>query len=377
MVKPLYDPRIHYIQNENDKFSDISLERQRLSNQYQNEGSSRSKLNFYLSKRNSNHEDFRVKTGQTKLNRNSNFDYDLETNDYLMLKVNNQLQRANKILNINQESQSYPQDLNYYQENFYSRNNPGQKLKPFTQYQTPNVLLSQYTSQAQMLEYPSQKIQYVKEIDMKNDQLKLESYNTNQTQKSFVNLYNQKQGGSLLFQRPNQKRSKSLVKGNQKQAKLVLELKSGMGAQTRLAKNIEQQSQHLDIKFSSDFPKNKSYEYSSDLKQHKQDKPHQKSSNLLGGVIEGQISLIKQNIGKILNLGTENTLGEEVIFDKKFQKRQESAFVISEIAIICEITVEQFLNIKGLIYELGNKKDYLYLETLLKRNYMNKKNLRI
>jgi hypothetical protein len=93
--------------------------------------------------------------------------------------------------------------------------------------------------------------------------------------------------------------------------------------------------------------------------------------------LKGEVTLVRKNIGKIANLSEENTLGEEVILDRRFKTRKESAFVEGSIAYLIEITADKFFKIKELLYEIGLKKDFLMLESILRRNFMQKKSLRL
>jgi hypothetical protein len=94
-------------------------------------------------------------------------------------------------------------------------------------------------------------------------------------------------------------------------------------------------------------------------------------------ILSGEITLIKRNYGKILKITSENTLGEEFLLDRKFSQRKESAFVESPKALLIEITLTDFLKVKEIMYEMGLKKDYLMLESLMRRNFTIKKNLRV
>ena len=48
----------------------------------------------------------------------------------------------------------------------------------------------------------------------------------------------------------------------------------------------------------------------------------------------------------------------------------------SDKAGVLEVTADEFIRIKELMYESGLKKDFLMLESTLRRNFFNKKNLR-
>ena len=55
----------------------------------------------------------------------------------------------------------------------------------------------------------------------------------------------------------------------------------------------------------------------------------------------------------------------------------ETAFVESSQCTLQELNVLEFLRIKEAMYEMGLKKDVLTIETILRRNFMIKKNLRM
>ena len=81
-------------------------------------------------------------------------------------------------------------------------------------------------------------------------------------------------------------------------------------------------------------------------------------------------------MGRISKITEENTLGEESILDKKYTQRLETAYAESEKAGVIEITTDEFVRLKELFYEAGLKKDFLMIESVLRRNYISKKNLR-
>jgi hypothetical protein len=86
---------------------------------------------------------------------------------------------------------------------------------------------------------------------------------------------------------------------------------------------------------------------------------------------------VKKTIGKICKITEENTLGEESLLDKKYFGRMESAFVESQNALLIEVTIDSFMKIKELLYEIGLKKDFLMIESILRRNFVLKKNSRL
>ena len=47
-------------------------------------------------------------------------------------------------------------------------------------------------------------------------------------------------------------------------------------------------------------------------------------------IFEGEVSLVKKNYGKIAKVTEGSTIGEEVVLDRKCNKRRESAFAESE-----------------------------------------------
>jgi hypothetical protein len=101
------------------------------------------------------------------------------------------------------------------------------------------------------------------------------------------------------------------------------------------------------------------------------------SEDKLYFILSGEITLVKKNIGKFLKISLDNTLGEESFLDKKNSLRKESAFVESENALLIELSTLEFQRVKEVIYELGLKKDFLMLESIMRRNFVNKKNNRL
>ena len=94
-------------------------------------------------------------------------------------------------------------------------------------------------------------------------------------------------------------------------------------------------------------------------------------------ILKGEISLVKRSIGKIGRVTEENTLGEEAILDKRYTYRKESTFVESLESYLFELSPENFIKIKEMLYEMGLKKDFLMIESTLRRNFMLKKNFRL
>lgn len=94
-------------------------------------------------------------------------------------------------------------------------------------------------------------------------------------------------------------------------------------------------------------------------------------------ILYGELTLHQKLKGKLGSVTEEHSLGEECIFDKKYTKRQETAYVESEKAGILELTTASLMTLKEILYECGFKKDFLMIETILRRNFVIKKNLRI
>lgn len=90
----------------------------------------------------------------------------------------------------------------------------------------------------------------------------------------------------------------------------------------------------------------------------------------------GEVAMHSKVHGRLGKITDENTLGEECLLDKKFACRLETAFAVSEKAGVLEITTENFLRVKEFMYESGLKRDFLMLESTMRRNLIIKKNLR-
>ena len=93
-------------------------------------------------------------------------------------------------------------------------------------------------------------------------------------------------------------------------------------------------------------------------------------------ILYGTLTLHSAQKGKISTITEDNTIGEECIFDKKYVKRQETVYVESDKAGVLELTTSAFMILKEIMYECGHKKDFLMLETILRRNFILKKNMR-
>ena len=93
-------------------------------------------------------------------------------------------------------------------------------------------------------------------------------------------------------------------------------------------------------------------------------------------VLYGTLGVHSKILGKIYTINDENTIGEECIFDKRFLMRAETVFADSEVSGTLELSTTRFMNLKEILYENGFKKDFLMIESVLKRNYVLKKNLK-
>ena len=73
----------------------------------------------------------------------------------------------------------------------------------------------------------------------------------------------------------------------------------------------------------------------------------------------------------------ENILGVENIFEKKYIKRMETAYADGDQAVVLQISTLSFMNLKEDFYESGLKKDFLMIESTMRRNFVLKKNMRL
>jgi RecB family endonuclease NucS len=76
-------------------------------------------------------------------------------------------------------------------------------------------------------------------------------------------------------------------------------------------------------------------------------------------------------------MGEENTLGEECVLDKRYRGRLETAFAESDKVVLLEIGTEVFLHLKEFFYQCSFRKDFLMLETTMRRSFIIKKNMRL
>ena len=91
-------------------------------------------------------------------------------------------------------------------------------------------------------------------------------------------------------------------------------------------------------------------------------------------ILHGEVSLVKTHYGKIAKVTHTNTLGEEIILDRRAQKRRESAFAETEKVDTMEVKRNSYIRIKEMLFEMGLRKDFLALEALMRRSYFLKKN---
>ena len=78
-------------------------------------------------------------------------------------------------------------------------------------------------------------------------------------------------------------------------------------------------------------------------------------------------SLKSQNLIGRVNIGW--TLGEEILFDRNLQIRQEMAITETESCLIGINKSQLAILQKGLL-EVGNEKDYFVIESILKGNFL-------
>jgi hypothetical protein len=69
-----------------------------------------------------------------------------------------------------------------------------------------------------------------------------------------------------------------------------------------------------------------------------------------------------------------NTIGEEIILDRVYKKRRESAVAESEKVITMEVKRNSYIRIKEMLFEMGLRKDLLTLETIMRRSLFLKRN---
>ncbi|TNV79044.1 hypothetical protein FGO68_gene5955 [Halteria grandinella] len=100
-------------------------------------------------------------------------------------------------------------------------------------------------------------------------------------------------------------------------------------------------------------------------------------------ILSGDVSLVRTNYGKIANLTPSHTLNEDQVLSQPTQskqrirsKRSESAFADSEGVVLMSIESDQWVrNTRGVIMQIGMKKNLLYIESCMKRSQFIKKNM--
>jgi hypothetical protein len=83
-------------------------------------------------------------------------------------------------------------------------------------------------------------------------------------------------------------------------------------------------------------------------------------------------ALTQKNLGYV-NIGW--TLGEEVLFDRNLQVRQETCYAETESCLL-GINKGKLAVLQKTLLEKGNSKDYFVIESTLKGNYLLKTNWR-
>lgn len=87
------------------------------------------------------------------------------------------------------------------------------------------------------------------------------------------------------------------------------------------------------------------------------------------------MSLVKRHYGKIGKVTESNTLGEEIILDRKARRRRESAFAETGNIHTMEVKRNQYTRIKEMLFEMGLRKDFLTLEKLMQKSLFLKRNI--
>ena len=89
----------------------------------------------------------------------------------------------------------------------------------------------------------------------------------------------------------------------------------------------------------------------------------------------GKLVLHSQRLGTIGVVKIGDSLGEEALLEPKVVNRKESAYAESETYVL-EVTRERWKDLKQVLIHLGHKKDFMLLESRLRKNFQQKKSWR-
>jgi hypothetical protein len=94
-------------------------------------------------------------------------------------------------------------------------------------------------------------------------------------------------------------------------------------------------------------------------------------------ILEGEIALQRRFYGSLARLTTTNTLGEDLILDvRPNKKRKESATVVTQQgAVTLEVNRISSLRVKEMLFEMGLRRDFLNLQSIMKRSLFLKRNV--
>ena len=92
-------------------------------------------------------------------------------------------------------------------------------------------------------------------------------------------------------------------------------------------------------------------------------------------VVMGKLVLHSHRLGTIGVVKIGDSLGEEAVLESKTCPRKESAYAASETYVL-EVTREKWKDLKQVLIYLGQKKDFMLLESRLRKNFTQKKSWR-
>ncbi len=67
---------------------------------------------------------------------------------------------------------------------------------------------------------------------------------------------------------------------------------------------------------------------------------------------------------------SSETFGEEAIINQKYRGRTESAFVEQSTVRVLELRKSQFMKLRQVLYQMGLKTDFLYLEAVMRKCWL-------
>ena len=92
-------------------------------------------------------------------------------------------------------------------------------------------------------------------------------------------------------------------------------------------------------------------------------------------VVMGKLVLHSKRLGTIGVVKMGDSLGEEALLEARACNRKESAYAESE-TYVFEVSRERWKELKQVLIHLGQRKDFILVENLLRKNFTQKKSWR-